>query len=94
MHVWLRLHIWSEYIFTWLYVAYSICQILMHSERVKYYALDMHSIYAFVFVTVAAIQFLMNFCLSPLHVMLHNSASVLMDVGFTNVVFHLCFIFM
>ena len=44
--------------------------------------------------TVAAIQFLMNFCLSPLHVMLHNSASVLMDVGFTNVVFHLCFIFM
>ena len=44
--------------------------------------------------TVAAIQFLMNFCLSPLHVMLHTSASVLMDVGFTNVVFHLCFIFM
>ena len=48
----------------------------MHSERVKDDPLDMHCWYAFVLVTPATIQFLINFSLSPLHVRLHNSASL------------------
>ena len=61
---------------TSLCVASSIWQILMHSERVKDDSLDMHCWYAFVLVTPATIQFLINFSLSPLHVRLHNSASL------------------
>ena len=62
---------------TCLYVASSIWQILMHSERVRDDPLDMHCWYAFVLVIPATIQFPMSFSLSLLHVRLHNSASLL-----------------
>ena len=39
--------------------------------------LDMHCWYTFVLMIPATLQFLMSFSLSPLHVRLHNSASLL-----------------